>query len=139
MFGEVVGYCKLKSTEHCFIGYNKEEDPEGYKDIEEGLLKALFIPVIDIGLDSNSLLCVEPKGRAIVDVRSLDDVASWFECREIGDVLLPKSDNEVVLMGQMVMRIGRKGGYNRLLKNMVILNSLRKGEFDDRFLFYVTM
>ena len=135
MIGDVKGYCQLKSTKHCFIGYSKEHDPDGYNDIEQGLIKALYIPVVDIGTDGNSLLCIEPGGRALVDVCSMADVACWFQCRERGDVVLPVCDDELELLAEMSRRIARKGGYNHLLKGMVILNSLRKGEFNDDFLF----
>lgn len=135
MVGEIIGYCQLKSTEHCFVGYDRMSDPKGYDQIIEGLRKAIYVPIIDIGNDGNSLLCIEPGGRALVDVRSMDDVASWFQCRERGDVVLPVTDNELELMGQMAKRLARKGDYNRILKGMVILNSLRKGEFNDDFLF----
>jgi hypothetical protein len=65
----------------------------------------------------------------------MDDVEMWFECRVRGDVVLPKTDDGMQLMVEMGKRLCRKGGYNRILKGMVILNSLRVGEFNDDFLF----
>jgi len=64
-----------------------------------------------------------------------EDVLRKFECTSQGDVLMPKDLNEmeqILYMGKVMMR---KGGYNELLKNMVIASSLSKGEFYDDFLF----
>lgn len=135
MIGDIKGYCKLKSTEHCFIGYNRDADPKGYEDIKAELMRAPYVRITDIAVDGSGFLCIEPKGRALVDVRSMDDVERWFECRVRGEVVLPKMDDEAELMVEMGKRLCRKGGYNRILKGMVILNSLRVGEFNDDFLF----
>lgn len=135
MLGDIKGYCKLKSIEHCFIGYNCNADPNVYEDIKAELMRAPYVRIVDIAVDGSGFLLLEPKGRALVDVRSMDDVEKWFECRVRCEVVLPKTDDEVELMVEMGKRLCRKGGYNRILNGMVILNSLRVGEFNDDFLF----
>ena len=135
MLGDIKGYCKLKSTEHCFIGYDCNVDPNVYEDIKADLMRAPYVRIVDIAVDGSGFLLLEPKGRALVDVRSMDDIERWFECRVRGEVVLPKTDDEVQLMVEMGKRLCRNGGYNRILKGMVILNSLMKEEFDDNFLF----
>ena len=104
MIGDAKGYCLLKSLEHCFIGYDEELDPAGFR-------------------------------RALVDVRSMDDVYRHFLCDEYGGVLLPCGLSTGEKMIQSMLRLTRKGGYNELLRKMVIVTSLHKGEFNDDFLF----
>jgi hypothetical protein len=63
------------------------------------------------------------------------DVYRKFECKACGDVLCSP---ELDLVGQMIYATKvttRKGGYNLLLKNMIIQASLMKGKLYDDFLF----
>lgn len=63
------------------------------------------------------------------------DVYRKFECSVWGDVICPPKLNFVERMMYMAKVTTRKGGYNLLLKNMVIQASLMKGKFNDDFLF----
>ena len=60
-----------------------------------------------------------------------------FECGVQGDVLTPPRLNVVEQMMYVGKVMTRKGGYNGLLRQMVVQASLMKGKFDDRFLFAV--
>lgn len=63
------------------------------------------------------------------------DVYRKFECKVIGDVLTPPEMNMVEQMIYVTKVQTRKGGYNNLLKQMVIQASLLKGKFTDNVLF----
>lgn len=63
------------------------------------------------------------------------DVYRKFECKVVGDVLTPPEMNMVEQMIYVTKVQTRKGGYNNLLKQMVIQASLLKGKFNDHLLF----
>ena len=134
MIGDVKGYCLLKSTEHCFIGYNETSDPAGYKEIKESLV-GRPLRIMDVAVDNSGFLVLEPNGLALVDVRSMDDVESHFLCDEFNGVLIPCGLSTEEKLIQSMRRLNRKGGYNELLRKMVIVASLQKKEFNDDFLF----
>lgn len=133
--GTIKGFCQLKSLDYVFIGYDKSSDPEGYAKIEKSILDAPFLRIIDIAVDRSSFLVLPPEGNALIDIRDMNSVRSWFECTDLGVVLLPPGLDAAKQFLEAGIRLSRKGGYNPVIRNMVIINSLRKGEFDDRFLF----
>lgn len=135
MIGDIKGFCKLCSLDNVFIGFNQQADPKTYAEIQKDLREALFLRVIDIGVDNSGLLLLDNKNRCIVDVRDMKSVAAFFRCGMIGDVVLPPDLSLMAQMAEYTRRITRKGGYNYLVRNMVIMNSLSKNSFDDRFLF----
>lgn len=134
MIGDNKGYCLLKSTEHCFIGYNETFDPAGYREIKESLV-GRPLRIVDVAVDNSGFLVLAPNGRALVDVRSMDDVDRHFLCDEFAGVLLPCGLSPQEKMMESMRRMNRKGGYNDLLRKMVIAASLQKNEFNDNFLF----
>lgn len=134
MIGDIKGYCLLKSTEHCAIGYNEKSDPVGYREIRKSLIGSP-LRIVDIAVDNSGFLVLEPNGRALVDVRSMDDVDRHFLCDDFGGVLLPCGLSTKEKMIQSMRRMNRKGGYNHMLRMMVIAASLQKGDFNDDFLF----
>lgn len=134
MLGDIKGYCLLKSTEHCFIGYDEKFDPVGYREIKESLV-GRPIRIVDVAVDNSGFLVLAPNGRALVDVRSMDDVDHYFFCDEFAGVFLPCGLSNQEKMVQYIRRMYRKGGYNDLLRKMVIAASLHKNEFNDNFLF----
>lgn len=132
---EIKGFCKLKSLDNVFIGYDKTSDPEGYNKIALDSLHATFLPIMDVAVDNSGFLVLSPDGKALLDVQNLDSVSNYFMCTVSGDVILPpniSSLDKMILSGK---RLSRKGGYNHIIRNMVIMNSLRLGEFNDDFLF----
>jgi hypothetical protein len=139
MFG-AKGYCQLKSIEHCFIGYDKNIDPDGYKLVENYLKRALFLPIHDLAVNNSGfliLVSVENVPPCLVDVRDMSDVARYFLCEEVCGVICPPNLTELQKIGFRMSRLTRKGGYNNLIRNMVIVASLHKGEFNDDFLFTI--
>lgn len=64
-----------------------------------------------------------------------EDIECSFECAVIGDVILPPGLSEVEKIIASHNRMTRKGGYPPVVREMVIMNSLHKGKFDDDFLF----
>lgn len=63
------------------------------------------------------------------------DVYRKFECKVLGEILTPPEMNTVEQMVYATKVQTRKGGYNPLLKQMVIQASLMKGKFNDHLLF----
>lgn len=79
------------------------------------------------------VLVVSPDGQAIATFDKCD-IYRKFECRLIGEYILPpdlEHTEQIVYMGRVATR---KGGYNRFLREMVIETSLAKGKFYDHFL-----
>jgi hypothetical protein len=134
MIGEVKWYCLLKKTEQCFIGYNETFDPKGYHEIKKSLV-GVPLRIVDVAVDNSGFLVLDSLGRALVDVRSMDDVDRYFLCDEFGGVLIPTGLSTEEKIIQSTRRLGRKGGYNETLRKMVIAASLCKREFNDDFLF----
>lgn len=134
MIGDIKGYCLLKSIDRCFIGYREAENPVVYSEIKMSLTR-YPLRIVDVAVDDSGFLVLEPGGRALVDVRSMDDVDRYFLCDEFGGVLLPRGLSTKEKIVQSMRRLNRKGGYNDLLRKMVIAASLQKNEFNDDFLF----
>lgn len=124
MVGDVRGYCTLKSVE-TVIGY--AGDPKE-------LLNELYLQIWDVAVDNSGFLVYAPHGgfAAMVDMK---DVKAYFYCSLINDVVVPPGLSVMDSILSATARRCRKGGYDWITRNMVILNSLRKGEFDDSFLF----
>lgn len=136
MLGEIVGYVKLKpktttgisaiSIEQFFDGQIVRvlefSNPKNY-DSENNI-----IPEGCLVISNNAA------GIATFDK---EDILLYFECHETGDVLMPKKLKDDPLQAAMYMTNvkSRKGGYNNILKNMVIAASLMKNKFNDNFLF----
>lgn len=130
----IKGYCKLKSLEDVFIAHDKDLDPEGYAKIEREILD-VPIRILDIAVDGNGFLAVAPNGVTGIDVRDMKAVDRWFECEDWGFVLIPPGLDFAKKMLEASKRIGRKGGYNDLIRRMVVMSSLHYGKFNDDFLF----
>lgn len=133
--GTIKGYLMLKSLDNIFIGINEEYDYEHYQKVKSDILK-FPIRIIDIGVEDSGYLCVPPDASCLVDVRDKASVRNIFFCDEEGDILIPPGiDDMVKRMVEFTKRSMRQGGYDRIVRNMVIAASLQKGEFYDDFLF----
>lgn len=86
---EIKGYAMLTSLSHCIIGMDRDLDPELYNQICKRLMDAPYLAVMDIGINNSGLLLIEPKGACIVDCQNMKDIRAWFQCDELGDILLP--------------------------------------------------
>jgi hypothetical protein len=118
---EVTGYCTISKNATTGRGENLQSFIG--KDCR----------VFEFSTDGGVLVVnSEATGVAMFDK---EDVVRKFECRVVGDVLCPPQLNVVEQMVYVAKVTMRKGGYNNLLKNMVIQASLAKGKLSDDFLF----
>lgn len=79
-------------------------------------------------------LVLNPEGTALA-MFDKKDIYRKFECSGIvSNIVCPPNVNEFEKMIYVTKCLGRKGGYNELVRNMVIEASLMKGEFTDSFL-----
>ena len=82
------------------------------------------------------VLIIDDKATGIATFDACD-IHRKFECKVVGDVITPPNMNMIEQTVYVAKVLSRKGGYNTLLKNMVIQASLMKGKFNDNFLFQV--
>lgn len=133
MVGEIKGYCTLKSLDNVFIGYDEDAFPKVYKEIQERSLQNP-LRIIDIGRDNSGFLALEPGGLCLLDIRSMEGVDKYFFCESSGDYILPPNLTYKDKFGYIFKCMNRKGGYDNIIRRMVIFASLHSGKFDDRFL-----
>lgn len=89
--------------------------------------------VMEFDCDGGALV-LNPQGTAMA-MFDKEDIYRKFECGGIvSDVVCPPNVNELEKMMYVAKCLGRKGGYNQLVRNMVIEASLMKGKFHDSFL-----
>lgn len=116
---------------YCLIKNNPTTLNPKPKDIQQFVNVPLRI--IDAGVD-NSYLVVNPKGDEVVMVDS-QDVVRVFTCNFIGDVPIPQEMDYIQGLLYYQKLQSRKGGFNEILRRMLIASSLRSGKFNDTFLF----
>lgn len=132
---EIKGYAILTSLSHCIIGMDRDLDPELYNQICKRIMDAPYLAIMDIGINNSGLLLIEPKGACIVDCQDMKDIRAWFQCDELGDILLPPGLSETQQLVEFSIRHDRPGGYNPIIRSLVIAASLQSGKFNDKFLF----
>lgn len=118
---EIIGYCTIKNDAKTGRGENLES----------------FIGkncrVIEFAKDGGVLVVNnEATGLAMFDK---EDVYRKFECTLFGDVICPPNMDLLQQTFYSIKIQHRKGGYNKLLRNMIIEASLMKGKLNDDFLF----
>lgn len=79
------------------------------------------------------VLVINPQSTALAMFEK-EDIYRSFKCGYFSGVLTPPELNHIEEMLYYHKAISRKGGYNRVLMNMVIQASLMKGKFTDDFL-----
>lgn len=89
-------------------------------------------PVIEFGADK-SVLVLNPKGTALA-MFDKQDIYRNFKCGYVNGVVTPPNLDGMEKMMYVAKAKNRKGGYNELLRNIVIQASLSKGEFNDSIL-----
>jgi hypothetical protein len=81
-----------------------------------------------------SILVLNHNGSALAMFDN-EDIQAQFKCGGIvSGVVCPPNLHQLEKMMYVGKALGRKGGYNNLVMNMVIQASLMKGEFTDNFL-----
>lgn len=122
---EVVGYAQIVSN-----------PTTGVSVIPIKEFDTLFVRVIEFASDDSGILVVNNKATAIA-IFDKCDVKASFKCTRLGEVICPP---DLDLSQQMIYSaacMSREGGYNYILRNMVIMASLHKGEFNDNVLWQV--
>ena len=119
----IKGFCILKSTQTV----------RGYAGDFAELLDTPLV-IFDVAVNGDGFLIMNKSMTAMADVR-MPDVDRYFLCEIVCGVVIPPDLSIEQKMAEVTKRIARKGGYNNIIKNMVIAGSLAKGKFDDRFLF----
>ena len=88
--------------------------------------------VMEFGVD-DCVLVLNPEGTALASFDK-EDVQRSFKCGYSGGIVTPPDLDMLNQMLYVTKAQQRKGGYNNLIRNMVIAASLSKGEFSDSFL-----
>lgn len=118
---EIAGYCTIKKD--ATTGTAQNLDKFLGKDVR----------VMEFARDGGVLVVSsDATEMAMFDKQ---DVYRKFECSVSGDVICPPNMDVMKQMIYTSKVMMRKGGYNQLLKGMVIQASLMKGKFTDDFLF----
>jgi hypothetical protein len=88
--------------------------------------------VLEFGVD-DCVLVLNPESTALA-MFDKEDVYRSFKCGYVNGVVTPPNLDTINEMAYVMKVQMRKGGYNNILRNMVVEASLRKGEFCDSFL-----
>lgn len=107
---------------------------EGYAGDIKDLLQPHILRILDIAVDDTGFLVLNSTGTALAMVDK-SDVDKYFLCNVCCGVICPPSMGMLEKLEFAGKRISRKGGYSKIVANMVITASLCKGEFTDSFLF----
>lgn len=123
MMGDTAGYCDIKKDATTGIG------------TEINTFLGQTVRVMEFARDGGALV-LNPQATAMA-MFDKQDIARRFECCEKSDVIMPAGlkDDPIGAIAYMLKVTSRKGGYNNLLKMMVIQTSLHKGKVSDDFLF----
>lgn len=88
--------------------------------------------VLEFGVDS--VLVVDEGGEELAMVE-YEGVKRSFKCGFVGNsAIIPPNLDTIQTLEYYCKLMSRKGGYNNLLRNMVIQLSLSKGVYSDNFL-----
>jgi hypothetical protein len=118
MVGDIVGYCLIKSDATTCAGARKPEEFIGK------ILRVMeFNPEGDV-------LVVNQQGTALAMFDACD-VKQKFECDFVGDYIIPPNLNYIEKTVYASKWMNRQGGYNNIIKQMVIAISLAKGKYSD--------
>ena len=79
------------------------------------------------------ILAISPDGSCLAMIDK-EDIKSSFQCKIIGNFICPPNLGFFEEQMYCAKCLARKGGYNDLLRKMVIGASLHKGKFNDNFL-----
>lgn len=119
---EVTGYATIKKDAKTGIGSNPEK------------FFGQDVRVIEFSTDNEGVLVVASDGESMC-MFDKEDVKRSFKCGVIGEIITPPDMDISEKMIYSMKVMNRKGGYNNLLRAMVIQASLMKGKFDDNILF----
>lgn len=94
------------------------------------------VRVMEFNDQSKSVLMIDNTATKMGMV-DYSDIKTMFKCREVNGILVPHFEGIYSMFHseEVFKRMFRKGGYNEIVKKMVIAASLHRGEFNDDFLF----
>ena len=115
------------------FAFIKKDAASGVSAVDIEKFRGEIVRVIEFASDGG-VLCVDRESTGIAMFDACD-VKSSFECKQIGDYILPVGLNLLEEIAYMTKVTKRKGGYNRLLRHLVIACSLHSGKFNDSVLF----
>lgn len=124
MFGNIAGYILIKCDAKCdYVAMLNAKEWQGKT-----------VRALELNDNTNTALVINSEANAM-DMIDYDDIKAKFKCSEFNDVLVPPDNDLITNMMESSMRMTRKGGYDGVVKSMVIAASLHKEEFNDDFLF----
>ena len=121
MINQIVGFARIKKEAPSCTG---EKNPSEFTGQN--------CAVMEFGID-DCVLVLNPKSTALAMIDKEDVVAS-FKCGYINGVVTPPNLNIIEQMDYVIKAQMRKGGYNHIIREMVIAASLHKKQFNDRFI-----
>ena len=119
---DIQGYCIIKPSAKSGISAAPIADFTGKP-----------IRVMEFGVDCG-VLVINSEATALA-MFDKEDIFTSFKCDPNGLVLCPPGLTTIEKFSYTAKCLSRKGGYDRLVANVVIATSLAKGEFFDSFLF----
>ena len=119
------GFVQMKIDADCKHAVGNPEDYQGQ------ILRAM-----ELNDKTQSALILNKNGTAM-GMFDYDQIDLKFKGKLVSGVVMPLTynDNPMLELIEVAKRTERKGGYNSIVKNMVIVTSLQRGEFNDNFLF----
>lgn len=117
----IAGYCTINKYATTGVGINLES------------FVGKNCRVIEFARDGG-VLVLNNEATAIA-MFDKDDVIRKFECCQFGEIIVPPKLDFIEQSLYVSKRINRKGGYNYIIRNMIIEYSLIKGKLTDDFLF----
>lgn len=88
--------------------------------------------VMEFGVD-DCVLVLNPKSTALA-MFDKEDVSASFKCGYSNGIVTPPDLNMIEQMMYVTKAQTRKGGYNYIVREMVIAASLHKNKFNDGFI-----
>lgn len=120
---DIKGYVLLKSDANCNFAMGKPSD------WQNKVLRAM-----EINEDTKSVLVINSEATHM-GMFKLEECERYFHCEVMNKVILPPNLNFMDKLLEFNKRVQRKGGYNDVIYNMVVMASLHSKEFNDKFLF----
>lgn len=111
----------------------KQDASSGVSAVDIEKFRGEIVQVLEFAKDGG-VMCIDEECTGIATFDACD-VKSSFECRCIGDYILPIGLDPIEEHIYMAKVMRRKGGYNKLLRHLVIASSLHSGKFNDHVLF----
>lgn len=122
MFTETQGYAQIAKNATSGIG---AIDPKLFTE-------DMYCRVIEF-VNDGAVLVIDREANGLM-VFEKEDIVSSFKCSVVNGVIIPPDLSFMQATLYMHKCLNRKGGYNKTLSAMVVMASLRKGKFNDDFL-----